>query len=422
MIYTAKFKKAILYHNIKGETPEAIKAKTGCDTILNGMLFNPDGTFCCKCRIDGKQLADEAGTFYGYGWSGNSLPTIAHSNSQSSYDNYITSVLVAEVYKRGRTAISFYDGKYTVLCVSDGKEAMTILQVENAMKQHTSQFLILDGGGSSYLDCPKGKVDTSQSRKTQNRMYICIWEDKGESPMPNERTKLVATAKKYLGTTEAAKGDDRIIDKYNRIKESSSYKMGYTDPWCAAFVSVMANEAGLSGIIPPDAYCPYLIAKIEKSGGTIKAPAMYTPIPGDIIFYDWQADGTADHVGIVEKVSGSMVTVIEGNYKDSVSSRTLPVDARYIKCYAVPNYAQKDTGGTVEPHRDTVVVDGDYGSATENAVRKFQQSVGLEADGVAGKMTLSALLEDANWSLMKRGSKGQEVRFLQACLNKKEKK
>ena len=177
MIHTAKFKRMEIYHNTKGETPEAIKAKTGCTTIVNGMLFNPDGTFCLKARINGKTVANESGVFYGYGWSGDNLPIIAHSDNMTAYDNYITSIHVAPTVRRGRTAISFYNGKYTVLCVSDSNGAMTIPQVETAMRKYNGQFLILDGGGSSYLDCPSGKVDTTMQRKTANRMYLLIWED-----------------------------------------------------------------------------------------------------------------------------------------------------------------------------------------------------------------------------------------------------
>ena len=34
---------------------------------------------------------------------------------------------------------------------------------------------------------------------------------------------------------------------------------------------------------------------------------------GDIIFFDWGDNGTIDHVGIVESVSGGTVNTIEGN-------------------------------------------------------------------------------------------------------------
>ena len=68
------------------------------------------------------------------------------------------------------------------------------------------------------------------------------------------------------------------------------------------------------------------------------------PPPGDYIFYDWQDNGVgdntgaADHVGIVEKVAGNTITVIEGNYSNSVKRRTLAVNGRYIRGYGVPKY------------------------------------------------------------------------------------
>ena len=34
---------------------------------------------------------------------------------------------------------------------------------------------------------------------------------------------------------------------------------------------------------------------------------------GDIIFFDWGNNGTIDHVGIVESVSGGTVNIMEGN-------------------------------------------------------------------------------------------------------------
>lgn len=222
MIHTGNFKRAEIYHNTKGETPEAIKAKTGCDTIVNGMLFNPDGSLCLKARIKGKTVANEDGIFYGYGWSGNALPVITHSDKMSSYDNYITSIHIAPTVKRGRTAVSFYNGKYTVLSVADGNNAMTVPQVEETMRKYNSQFLILDGGGSSYLDCSAGKVDASYARKTQNKMYLLIWED-GEQKKDGGKMKVCLDA--GHGTREMNQSPDGsyiehkfALDMANRIR------------------------------------------------------------------------------------------------------------------------------------------------------------------------------------------------------------
>ena len=63
--------------------------------------------------------------------------------------------------------------------------------------------------------------------------------------------------------------------------------------------------------------------------------------------YDWQDSGSGDntgapdHVGIVEKVVGSTITIIEGNKGAAVARRTLAVNGRYIRGYCLPNYASK---------------------------------------------------------------------------------
>ena len=61
--------------------------------------------------------------------------------------------------------------------------------------------------------------------------------------------------------------------------------------------------------------------------------------------YDWQDSGsgdntgTPDHIGIVEKVDGKTVTVIEGNYNDSVKRRQIQIGGRYIRGYVTPKYS-----------------------------------------------------------------------------------
>ncbi len=72
----------------------------------------------------------------------------------------------------------------------------------------------------------------------------------------------------------------------------------------------------------------------------------FVPVPGDAVVYDWEDDGRGDntgypdHVGLVEAVSGGVITVIEGNMgAGRMVSRRLNVDGKYIRGFICPDYA-----------------------------------------------------------------------------------
>ena len=59
--------------------------------------------------------------------------------------------------------------------------------------------------------------------------------------------------------------------------------------------------------------------------------------------------------------------------------------------------------------------DGVFGAATEKAVKAFQSSVGIEADGIVGPLTWRNIDEaDQSEPILKKGSKGLPVRRLQS--------
>jgi cell wall-associated NlpC family hydrolase len=66
------------------------------------------------------------------------------------------------------------------------------------------------------------------------------------------------------------------------------------------------------------------------------------PVPGMIIFFDWDdddgQDGAPDHVGIVEKVENGIVYTVEGNSSDSCQERSYAVGNYQIFGYGVPQY------------------------------------------------------------------------------------
>lgn len=151
----------------------------------------------------------------------------------------------------------------------------------------------------------------------------------------------------WLGFSEANGKFKTIIDLYNTQRPlPRGYKLAYTDEWCAATVTAAGIKAGLSDIILGECSCSRMIALYQAAGRWQESDA-YVPSPGDIIMYDWQDSGAGDntgapdHVGIVETVVGSTITVIEGNKGEAVARRTMTVNGRYIRGYCLPNYESK---------------------------------------------------------------------------------
>lgn len=169
--------------------------------------------------------------------------------------------------------------------------------------------------------------------------------------MAKYASKVVAQAQSWLGKNEGDGSHKAIIDKYNSHKPlARGYKVTYKDHWCAAFVSAVAIELGYTDIIPTECGCPKMIELFKKAGIWVEDDSR-KPNPGDIIFYDWEDSGKGDnkgapnHVGIVEKVSNDVITVIEGNHDgtdadriDGVERRTIAVNGKYIRGYGVPKY------------------------------------------------------------------------------------
>lgn len=160
------------------------------------------------------------------------------------------------------------------------------------------------------------------------------------------RQMVVDAARGWIGRKESDGSHKPIIDLYNTLKPlPRGYKMQYTDDWCAATVSALAVHTGLTGIMPVECSCSAMIAlyKAHPESRWEENDA-YVPELADIIFYDWNDSGAGEntgapeHVGIVADVTGSVITVIEGNYSNAVKERKLQVNGRYIRGYGRPAY------------------------------------------------------------------------------------
>lgn len=215
----------------------------------------------------------------------------------------------------------------------------------------------------------------------------------------------------------------QIGNDYTKYCKDMGYN--YRIEWCACFISWLAEKLGITDIIPVDMSCNNQISKF-KALGVWHTDRNFQS--GDIIYYDWDRLGDlrpADHVGIIEKVAGNTLTVIEGNNgnypNDRVRRREISSASSLIFGYARPKYPVKssanssdvnislptvrkgDTGNVVKILQAFLVayeysigisgIDGDFGFDTEYAVRRFQKRSCIAVDGIVGKDTWSELLK-----------------------------
>ena len=165
----------------------------------------------------------------------------------------------------------------------------------------------------------------------------------GEEDAMSMRQKVVEIAQSWIGKNEKDGSYRSIIDLYNsHTPLARGYKVKYTDAWCATTVSAVAIAAGCTDVMPTECGCGQMI-KLYQNIGRWKEDDSYVPNPGDIVFYDWDDSGAGDdtgwpeHVGIVEACDGKSITVIEGNYSDSVKRRYIEVNSRYIRGFGLPD-------------------------------------------------------------------------------------
>ena len=203
----------------------------------------------------------------------------------------------------------------------------------------------------------------------------------------------MATAQDIIKIMQDWIGTDKrkIIDLYNSHKPlAQGYAVKYTDAWCDTTVSAAFIKADAVDLIGGTECGVERHINLFKTAGIWEEDGNVIPEPGWIICYNWDDstqpnDGFADHIGIVEKVEGNSITVIEGNYNDAVRRRVIPVGWGYIRGYALPKYAD---GSTPAPAPEEPAIARETLSGID--IASYQSSINTEtiqADFIIVKST-----------------------------------
>lgn len=231
--------------------------------------------------------------------------------------------------------------------------------------------------------------------------------------------KLIQIELREIGYKEEPDGWTKYGQWYaDNIAHQQSFAYG---DWCVMFQTWAMNQADVSdwpGTSPQGSEVTALMVWLDSRGYRTSADDM--PQPGDIVLYSWHEDpDDVDHVGLVYKVSGedpdhAILDVVEGNKGDAVMTRRIAYrDGKVARTYRLPSMSTPafpplsfmlrhgDEGPAVELLQAALIyrgyniyggVDGIFGSYTEDALKRYQEDVGIEVDGKAGTETFDRLL------------------------------
>lgn len=226
---------------------------------------------------------------------------------------------------------------------------------------------------------------------------------------------IINKAKSYIGTKESPAGSNNVIFNthyYGKAVSGSAY------PWCCVFVWDIFRMCGASELLYDGkkvSYCPYLQDWGKKKGLSVNKN---NGNPGDIVFFDWNSNGAADHVGIIiEKNNDGTYTTIEGNTSLASNDNGGNVMRRTRKqseiCTILRPRYDKDEATPVVTNKKTLdelakeVIAGKWGTGEERkkALTAVYKAGQIAYDYATIQKRVNELCKEADAKTIKVGSK-----------------
>lgn len=175
-------------------------------------------------------------------------------------------------------------------------------------------------------------------------------------------------AKKYLG-----KGGS-LFRMYCNLPSGAA--------WCNAYVTYIFHKTSNAKLYcdgKKETYCPHSIKWCEKNLAQIP---LYLAMPMDVIYFDWEKNGTPNHIGFVRsRRSADTIYTIEGNTDGGkVANKTRA--GKYVQAVYRPHYKPATT-----LKEKLLTIDGQF---DYQSIFMLQTVLGLKADGILGKKTVKA--------------------------------
>lgn len=262
-----------------------------------------------------------------------------------------------------------YDAEHDIIYTGSKEEEVPLLEkVENSTVSLSDKKVLMfsleveDGVYSSSMYC---RTVPSVS----NEEKIKIFEDikKDQIVIDDDGSKTSIARKEFLKILASQYGSNGVIITDSSSETLTYYSQWYIGshnwgdgesaetwnaqtPWCACFLSwalaQMKPEHIDVEMIPHESHVNNYFQYFSKSESDPYIWKTSNPIPGDIIFFDWdKGSGNGyDHVGVVLKVDETTtphtIYTIEGNTTNKVAVRNYQANDTVIVGYGVLDWKE----------------------------------------------------------------------------------
>lgn len=225
----------------------------------------------------------------------------------------------------------FLSGIYASEVAYDAAKQLLTIDVQTAQDNY-----------SSSIYCRMGTKAVNKEDGFAE-LLIAYFKDEGEKPAVSVPEKNTAN---YLFLQTLAKQNGsrgEIIDSVDSFKYFSEWYIGGYEghdgwnketPWCACYVSWALWKNGKTGVGGREKWYANVdeFAKVQfLNYAALQDAGTY----GDLIFFNFDTDKEADHVGVVIATEGNYIYTIEGNTAGKVAVRKYDKNDKRILGYGV---------------------------------------------------------------------------------------
>ena len=185
-----------------------------------------------------------------------------------------------------------------------------------------------------------GTVFSLRPEQDAEELLNLAVEDKALKPHVRAFLEVLSSQRGSTGRIQTPEGEGEYYSEWYIGGYEGKQDWNAETPWCACFVSWALEQCGgyIQGETPRyanvDAFWAELVTTQNWKDGS--------PEAGDLIFFDWSADGdyNPEHIGVVIGGDDSRVYTIEGNVGGRVALCSYAPDDARILGYGLINWTK----------------------------------------------------------------------------------